>query len=179
MTLSKLIPLLPMFTLLFWAAVEDWRSRKIRNWLTLSLAAGGIVTSFVHGATVTPPEAGLGLLIGFSIPFVLFILGAIGGGDVKLLAGIGAWLGAAAIFKIFVVEAIVGLFIVLIQCAWQGKLFQLFRNSTVLAMNLVHIDQLGVEHASATGKSYRSIDRPLPYAVPVLIATILVVTMSV
>jgi hypothetical protein len=76
---------------------------------------------------------------------------------------------------VFVIQAIVGLVIVLIQCTWQGRLFALFRNSAVLAMNLAHIDALGVKHVSDMGRTFRSIDRPLPYAVPVLIATLIVV----
>jgi prepilin peptidase CpaA len=171
-----LLSLLPMLMLLVWAAVEDLRTRKIRNWLTLSMAAGGIVSSFLPSAVVTPSQAGLGLLVGFSIPFVLFALGALGGGDVKLLAGIGAWVGAAGAFKIFIVAAIVGLVIVLVQCALTGKLFALFRNSAVLAMSLAHIDQVGMRNTAELGKSCRSIDRPLPYAVPLLIATLIVVT---
>jgi prepilin peptidase CpaA len=166
----------PMFVLLIWAAIQDVRTRRIRNWLTLALAASGICNSFLMTAATTPAQAGLGLLVGFAIPFVLFALGALGGGDVKLLAGIGAWLGAVAVMKVFIVAAIVGLIIVLVQCAWQGRLLMLFRNSAVLAINLVHIQQVGVKHVSETGNSFRSVDRPLPYAVPVLIATILVVT---
>ena len=109
--------------------------------------------------------------------FILFLLGALGGGDVKLLAGIGAWMGAAGVFKVFLAAAVVGLFIVLVQCACQGKLFALFRNSAVLALSLVHIDQLGVKQTSELGRACRSVDRPLPYAVPVLAATLLVIAL--
>ena len=172
-----ILALLPMFALLVWAAIQDVRTRKIRNWLTLTLAASGICNSFLITAVVPPAQAGLGLLVGFAIPFVLFALGALGGGDVKLLAGIGAWLGPVAVIQVFIVAAIVGLVIVLVQCAWQGRLLLLFRNSAVLAINLVHIQQLGAKHVSETGKSCRSIDRPLPYALPVLAATIVVVTL--
>jgi len=165
--------LLPMFALLTWAAVGDFRNRRIPNWLTLTIAASGILNSFVRGE-ITPAESGLGLLVGFAIPFVLFVLGALGGGDVKLLAGIGAWLGAVAAVKVFIVAAIVGLVIVLVQCTWQGKLRLLFRNSAVLAISLVHINDVGFKHATETGQSCRSVDRPLPYAIPLLLATIFV-----
>jgi len=174
----RIIPLLPMLALLIWAAAEDVRTRRIRNWLTISLAAGGLLASLVMPtALVTPGQAGLGLLIGFVFPFILFALGALGAGDVKLLAGIGAWVGPVAIVQIFLAEAIVGLLIVLVQCAWQGRLTALFKNSAVLAINLAHINHLGVRHMSETGRSCRSIDRPLPYAVPVLVATLIVITM--
>jgi prepilin peptidase CpaA len=170
-------PLLPMFALLIWAAISDFRTRRIPNWLTLALALSGICNSFLKTAATTPAQAGLGLLVGFAIPFVLYRLGALGGADVKMMAGIGAWLGLVAVLKILIIEKIVGLVIVLVQCAWQGRLLVLFRNSAVLAVNLVNIQQLGAEHVSETGKSCRSVDRPLPYAVPVLIATLVVVTL--
>jgi hypothetical protein len=54
----------------------------------------------------------------------------------------------------------------------QGRLRILSRNSAVLAINLVHLGDVGVEHAAATGRSCRSVEKPLPYAVPVLIAVI-------
>jgi hypothetical protein len=43
-------------------------------------------------------------------------------------------------------------------------------------VNLVHVRDVGLEHATATGKSSQSVDKPLPYAVPVLlaVATILI-----
>jgi prepilin peptidase CpaA len=177
MMLRSILLLLPMFVLLIWAAIADIRSRKIRNWLTLALAVSGILNSFVTRGAITPLYSVLGLLIGFAIPFALFALGALRGGDVKLLAGIGAWMGPVAIVQIFIVECIVGLVIVLVQCAWQGKLRMLFRNSAVLAINLAHIDVLGLKHVTDTGTSFKSIDRPLPYAVPVLVATIIVATL--
>jgi prepilin peptidase CpaA len=177
MILQKLLPLGPMLVLLLWAAVQDVRTRRIRNWLTFSMAAAGLLASLLHRSPIVPSQAGLGLLIGFAIPFVLFVLGALGGGDVKLLAGIGAWIGPVEIVEVFAAAAIVGLVIVLVQCTAQGKLFALLRNSAVMAISLVHVNQLGVDHAAATGQSCRSIDRPLPYAMPVFIATILVVLM--
>jgi prepilin peptidase CpaA len=139
---------------------------------------GGIIVSHVNegkGTSVSPAQAWLGMLAGFALPFAMFVMGAIRGGDVKLLAGIGAWIGPVPAFEVFIVEAVVGLVIVLVQCAMQGKLLALFRNSTVLAINLVNVSYLGVKHVSETGQQFRSIDRPLPYAVPVLIAVVLVV----
>jgi prepilin peptidase CpaA len=173
--MPQALPLLPMLALLVWAAVQDLHSRRIRNWLTLALMCAGLANSFLPTAAVSPMQAGLGLAAGFALPFVLFALGALGGGDVKLLAGIGAWVGPVAVVQVFLVAAVVGLVIVLGQCAWQGRLLALFRNSALLAINLANIGSVGVKHASETGRACRSIDRPLPYAVPVLLATLIVV----
>jgi prepilin peptidase CpaA len=172
--IPKVLTLLPMLALLTWAAVQDVRTRRIRNWLTLSLAGSGLLASLVPHGGVTPTQSLMGLGVGFAIPFALFVLGALGGGDVKLLAAIGAWIGPADVFRVFVVAAIVGLVIVLVQCTAQGKLFALFRNSAVLTMNLMHVGELGARHLAETGQACRSIDRPLPYAVPLLAATLIV-----
>jgi len=176
MTVHTLLSFGPMIGLLGCAAVTDLRARRIPNWLTLALAITGVAQSFATGATVTPMVSVVGLLIGFFLPFILFALGALGGGDVKMLAGIGAWMGALGVFQVFIIAAIVGLVIVLIQSAVQGRLVTLFRNSAVLMINIVHLREMGAEHVAETGKSCRSVDRPLPYAVPVLTAVLLLMT---
>ena len=69
--------------------------------------------------------------------------------------------------------------IVLAQAAAAGRLRVLARNSAVVAVNLWHVRQVGVEHATETGRACRSVDRPLPFAVPVFAATLFVLYVSV
>jgi prepilin peptidase CpaA len=160
--------------LLLIAAVSDVRDRRIPNWLNFLLILSGITQSCFASRLVGPGMSALGIVVGGAIPFVLFAIGALGAGDVKLLAGVGAWLGPWPAVAVFLVAAIVGMVIVLVQAAAQGKLQVLFRNSAVVAMNLFYVREVGMEHASATGRSARSIDRPLPYAVPVLVAVVVI-----
>ncbi len=162
--------LVPLFAMLLWAAVTDLRERKIRNWLTVSLMLTGLAQSFTPAHSTTPAGAILGLLAGFGITFVLFAMGALGAGDVKLMAGVGAWLGPAGVLAAFVIEALIGMVIVLTQAVWQGRLTTLMRNSALIAVNVVHLNEVGLEHVTATGQSAKSVDRPLPFAVPVLLA---------
>ena len=54
----------------------------------------------------------------------------------------------------------------------------LFRNSALITANFACASELGLEQAIDTGRACRSISRPLPYAVPVLIATLVVLTMG-
>jgi len=174
MTTYALMMTVPAVAMCCCAAATDIAGRKIPNWVTFTLALSGLAQSVCFsGSVLTPGQALFGLAVGFTLPFVLFALGAVGGGDVKLLAGLGAWLGALAIFQVFVLEAVVGLILVLSQAAAQGRLRALFRNSAVLAVNLAHVNDVGLDHVKATGLSSRSVDRPLPYAVPVLIAVVL------
>ena len=176
MTSGGLLMCVPMLGLLTWAAAVDVRERRIPNWLTFSLMLAGLGQSFPGARTVGPADAFLGLLTGFGVTFALFALGAVGGGDVKLLAGIGAWLGPLPVLIIFAAEAIIGMVIVLVQAGMQGRLTKLFRNSAVIAASLAQAGEHGFEQAAETGRACSgTTGRPLPYAVPVLLATLFVV----
>ncbi len=165
----------PLVVLLIWAAIEDVRARRIANWLSFSLLIAGIVSAAMGTGGVSLAASIGGALAGFAIPFVLFAIGALGGGDVKLLAAVGAWVGPLGAIEVFAASAVVGLIIVLIQALVQGKLTQLVRNSALLTVNLVHVADVGLAHVTATGKSTRSVEKPLPYAVPILLGTIFVI----
>jgi prepilin peptidase CpaA len=172
MTWHTLLIYAPLLAMLLWAAVVDLRRRRIPNTLTFAIAITGLMQSLTASATVSPCQSLLGLLTGLALTILLFALSANGGGDVKLIAAAGTWTGPGLVFQVYLAASIVGMIIVLTQAAWQGRLRVLFRNTAVLLINLIHIRELGVEHAQATGLSCRSIDKPLPYAVPFLIATV-------
>jgi prepilin peptidase CpaA len=173
MSTGGMMMLAPMFGLLTWAAAVDLRTRRIPNWLTLSLVLSGLVQSFTAVHTVGPLDSLLGLLSGFGLTFILFAIGAMGGGDVKLLAGLGAWLGPRGALIVFAIAAIVGMVIVIMQAAWEGRLSKLFRNSAVIAFSLASANSDTLDTATETAKACSSTPRgkPLPYAVPVFFAT--------
>src|SRR4051812_22980547 len=89
-----LLAFAPMLALLVWAACIDVRSRRIPNWLCLTLILTGLTRSFFAHSDVTPLGALAGFGLGFGLGFLLFAIRALGGGDVKLLAGVGTWIGA-------------------------------------------------------------------------------------
>jgi prepilin peptidase CpaA len=161
----------PLLVLLLLAAATDLRNRKIPNWLTLLLILGGIAQSFFASHLAGPGSAVIGVLAGAAIPFLLFAMGALGAGDVKLMAGVGAWLGPVAALMVFIIAAIVGMIIVIVQAVVEGRLQLLTQNSLAITLSLLHIREVGSEHVTRTGQSARSLDKPLPYAVPVMIAT--------
>jgi prepilin peptidase CpaA len=64
--------------------------------------------------------AGIGLAVGaglFLIGAALFAVGAIGGGDVKLVAAVGAWVGLHGLPSFLVVMALLGGALALLQLA--------------------------------------------------------------
>ena len=85
--------LIPFATGLALAAAHDVRSRRIPNALCLAFCLVGLGARGMLGG-FGPGLVGAGL--GLAILIVPFALGLIGGGDVKLLAATGAWLGPQA-----------------------------------------------------------------------------------
>ena len=174
MTPQTLIAAAPLGAGLFWAAATDLRSRRIPNVITFALILCGLAQSFGAAGTVSPVQSLLGFATGFVMTFPMFAINAIRGGDVKLIAAVGAWLGPMPVFAVFVVEAVIGMLIVLAQALVQGRLTVLFRNSAVVTLNIAHLRDFGIDHVATTGNQCRSVNRPLPYAVPVLLATVCV-----
>lgn len=98
-----------LFALLLVAAIYDVRYRRIPNWLTVTGAVAGLVMNCVIG----PPLAGLiftlqGFAVAFGFYMVLYVLRAMGAGDVKLMGAVGAMVGWQRWLGIFFVTAIVG-----------------------------------------------------------------------
>jgi prepilin peptidase CpaA len=171
MSVRVLMTFVPLIALLITAAVIDIRQRRIPNWLTFGLLFSGVLTSAIFSQPLVWSDSLKGIAAGFAVPFVLYALGALGGGDVKLMAGVGAWVGAPAALAVFVIQCLVGLVIVLTQAMAQRRTRALFRNTTLLACA---ITQRGVVATAADSRDFATVDRPLPYAVPVAIATLFV-----
>jgi len=158
------------------AAWTDLRSRRIPNWLTGTVVLAGFAQSLVHVGWTTPLWAFVGMIAGFVLTFVMYHVGGRGAGDVKLMAGIGAWLGPLATWWVFALAAIVSAIVALVQATLQGKLRALLSNAALLLLNAIHVKQLGAEHVIDTGRRTRSIDKEMPNAVIVWIATIVWMT---
>jgi len=83
------------------AAVTDYRTRKIPNWLTVPMAVVGLAYhSFAPGG-FGPLLALAGFGVGFILLLLPWLLGGGGMGDVKLLAALGTWLGPVYILAAF------------------------------------------------------------------------------
>ena len=126
------------------AAVIDWRTGEIPNWLTLGPLLGGVIghTAYdaAHGASASDAvqsggAALFGALACAVIPLILDRQDAIGGGDVKLLAGLGAILGwrnglEAEMYSFFAAGLLAPA-----RLAYEGKLFRTLKNTALLAIN--------------------------------------------
>lgn len=90
------------------ATYTDFRFRIITNTLTLPAILVGLLLQYL-GAGWTGLLGGvLGMGAGAGLMLIPFVFGQMGGGDVKLMAALGALLGAAAILNVFLYTTLAG-----------------------------------------------------------------------
>ena len=108
------------------AAIYDWRYRRIPNWLTIGGLIAGLVLQATLGAGWVEAVTAIGLALAIYVP--LWLLRAVGAGDVKLMAAIGAFPGPREWLAIFLITAVLGGIVALIVVLCKRRLGQTLRN---------------------------------------------------
>jgi prepilin peptidase CpaA len=123
----------PTFAVLGVATFTDLRSRRIPNWLVLPfLLAGLAVSIWMYGWQGLGQSLG-GALLGLVVYGILFWMGGMGAGDVKLCAAIGAWVGPQQLMLALVLTGMVGGVMVFCWAVFGGFLKELFTGASNLA----------------------------------------------
>lgn len=140
------------------ASVMDVRSRRIPNSLTYPAIVAGLGLAFMQGGTEQAVMHVLASCV--AVPFaILFYLGLFGGGDVKLIAAIGALLGPAHAINIAIGSLLVGGVFALLILIWRGELLQtLLREGSAM-----------VGRAESTSNTTRD---SFPFAVAIAVSTL-------
>ncbi len=81
------------------AALEDLARRTVSNWTSVAALAAGLICQTMAGGWKGLGLAVLGAAAGFAVFLVFYILGGMGGGDVKLMAGFGAVIGVSRVLE--------------------------------------------------------------------------------
>ena len=81
------------------AIVDDLARRQISNWIPCSAFAAGLILQTVQGGWRGAGSALLGTITGAAVFLIFYLLGGMGGGDVKLMAGFGAVLGVKQLLE--------------------------------------------------------------------------------
>lgn len=92
------------------AMVSDWRTRIISNRLNLAIALAAIPYWWASGLGLWPDVAiqiGVAAAV-FGAFMIVYSLGGMGGGDVKLLGALALWLPPGATLKLLVIMSIAG-----------------------------------------------------------------------
>ncbi|MEO0253837.1 MAG: A24 family peptidase [candidate division WOR-3 bacterium] len=100
----------------------DLKYGKIFNKLTFPFFFTGFLYNFMFKGFSGLVSSFIGFLVSFIPFFIFFQLGGVGGGDVKLLAGIGSWVGYPEVLWIIFMTSISGLFISILVSLFKGKI---------------------------------------------------------
>jgi prepilin peptidase CpaA len=121
------------------AAFTDILWRRIPNWIPglALLAAFGLRTYLLGWVGLRTGLLGFGLALLIYLP--LFSLRAMGGGDVKLMAAVGAVAGPFNWFVIFVFTSIFGGILALGLLFFRGGLGRALRNITYIMNDLARL----------------------------------------
>jgi prepilin peptidase CpaA len=90
------------------ACITDVRSRRIPNVLTFGAAGAALLFHGVEAGASGLMTAVAGWLVGVVLFLPFFLLRGMGGGDVKLLAALGAWLGPGDAFWLAIYTSLAG-----------------------------------------------------------------------
>ncbi len=103
------------------AAVIDGLQLKVPNWITYPMIISGWFYSMF--LSPYPGMEGLwyslvGTAVGLAVLLPAYAIGGMGAGDVKLMAGVGAWMWGTVTFYAFAVSTIVGAIIAVGMVLW-------------------------------------------------------------
>ncbi|MGB5694628.1 MAG: A24 family peptidase [Polyangiales bacterium] len=118
------------------AALCDWQRGRIPNWLTLPPI---VLAPLAYGWASGPAHAlhSLGAaILSAGVPYLLFRRSAMGGGDVKLFAALGAVTGfdLLAGIEIQLAAFAVAMFVALGVLAWKGVLLRTLSSALTVAL---------------------------------------------
>jgi len=145
------------------ASAFDLATRRVPNVLTFGTAAAALIFGLVTQGSSGLGWALAGWAVGCTLFLPWFLLGGMGAGDVKLLAGLGAWLGPMGALWAALYAGLIGGPLALIVAASSGYMKQSFTNLWGLLMfwRVMGIRPLP-DLTLRTAQSPR-----LPYALPI------------
>lgn len=152
------------------AAVIDGAILKVPNWLTFPF----IICGWIHW-TLQDGVSGLGwsllgTFVGMMLLLVLRNVGGMGAGDVKLLAGVGAWLGTVVTLYAFAATAIVGGIMAVIMILRSGQ----WAKHVAMSHQILHEWKTirSPQKLSQIARERKPNMKLLPYGIPMAIGSI-------
>nr|WP_287412433.1 A24 family peptidase [Pseudodesulfovibrio sp.] len=106
------------------ATITDIKNQRVYNWLTFPVILAGFATHTVFGGVEGLKFAAGGFALGFIAMAIPYFIGVMGAGDVKLMAGVGAWLGFSSTLTAFLFTCIAGGIYALGVLAFDRKVFK-------------------------------------------------------
>ncbi|MEJ2546776.1 MAG: A24 family peptidase [Gemmatimonadota bacterium] len=152
------------------AAATDVAWRRIPNALTIAGLCLALGLRALQGGPMLV-DGLLGAAMGFVVSFPLFALGGMGGGDVKLITAVGAFLGPLQLTYALLATALIGGLFALIVAARRGALRRVVRSSGGVAATLLAGLAMRADLKSLPTLETEDAIR-IPYGVPIALGAV-------
>ena len=153
-----------------YASWIDYTQRRVPNWLNAALALTGLTVQGIYFGWNGVGFGALGLLVGFGLLIVPWLMHGMGAGDVKLMAAIGCWLGPWLTLLSFAVGGIIGGVAAVIMIASTGRAVHAFTNMQTIWTKVRRWETAFGEFGGA--KTFGDTSQLLPYGVPLTAGTL-------
>ena len=152
------------------AAYIDGKELRVPNWITFPMVLAGLVYSGWTGGWEGLQSGLIGMVVGLATLLPLYAVGGMGAGDVKLMAGIGAWLGPAVTWNAFCVSVVVGAIMAVLMVLWRKSWKKHYGNFLMIAMEWMSVkNPKELSKIAAERKPQMLL---LPYGIPICIGSI-------
>jgi prepilin peptidase CpaA len=151
------------------AVIDGWKL-KVPNWLTFPMVIGGWIYSTAAFGWAGLWWSFLGTAVGLGLLLPAYAIGGMGAGDVKLLAGVGAWVHGTVTFYAFCVSAVIGGIIAVAMVLYRRKWGQHQAQFTAIVTEILTIRDPN-QLAALAAERKRSM-MLLPYGIPIAIGCI-------
>ena len=138
-------------------AWTDLRRRRIPNYLTFGAAITGLGFQIGSHGLSGLLDGFLGLAAGLALLWLPYMKGGMGAGDVKALAGLGAWLGLKRTLYLFIYMGLSGLLVIVVTLWWQGLLWSKLRQGWVWLLNFILSRPHAVEAQALPNPAHKGI----------------------
>lgn len=159
------------------AAVIDGYELRVPNWITYPMVLSGLIYSMVfaqahHGM---PWYEGLGwslagVAVGLLTLLPLYAIGGMGAGDVKLMAGIGAWVHVTHTLWAFAYTGIIGAVLAVLMVWYRGAWDKHSGQFWMILNEIMTIKD--PEELSKIAANRKPSMYLLPYGIPIAMGTI-------
>lgn len=152
------------------AAWIDGKQLKVPNWITFPMVLSGIVYNTYLNGWGGLGDSLIGMFVGLFCLLPLYAVGGMGAGDVKLMGGIGAWLGMSVTLWAFAVSTVVGAVMAVLMVLYKRAFVKHYAN----ALQILHEWKTirNPEELARIAAERKPTMFLLPYGIPICVGSI-------